>query len=54
VNEVLISIGIRNSGTEAKTNISIRAMSEIDGLDDLAYSISEYLKEVLVHSSSSE
>ena len=42
------SFGIRNSGTEAKTSLSIRAKSELDGLEEIAEKISNLLQMELV------
>ena len=42
------SFGIRNSGTEAKTSLSIRAKSELDGLEEIAEKISDLLQIELV------
>ena len=42
------SFGIRNSGTEAKTSLSIRAKSELDGLEEIAEKISDLLQMELV------
>ena len=54
VNGIAVSIGIRNSGTEEKTSLSIRAIEAIDGLNDLSESIIAFLTKELVHSSSSD
>ena len=42
------SFGIRNSGTEAKTSLSIRAKTEINGLEEIAEKISDLLQMELV------
>ena len=42
-----VSIGIRNSGTEAKTNVSIRMAPEISMLSNLAQQLLEAIEEVL-------
>jgi hypothetical protein len=42
-----VSIGIRNSGTEAKTNVSIRMAPEISMLSNLAQQLLEVIEEVL-------
>ena len=52
VNGIAVSIGIRNSGTEEKTSLSIRAIEAIDGLNGLSESILAFLTKELVHSSS--
>ena len=54
VKNIPISIGIRNSGTQEKTSISIRSMNEIDGLNELSESIVQFLTKELVYSSSSD
>ncbi len=42
------SFGIRNSGTEAKTSLSIRAKSKVNGLEEIAEKISDLLQMELV------
>ncbi len=43
-----VSFGIRNSGTEAKTSLSIRAKSEMTGLEEIATQITDLLRINLV------
>ena len=52
VNNVPVSIGIRNSGTQDKTSISIRSMNYFSELDDLSELIIKFLSKELVYSSS--
>ena len=54
VNSVPISVGIRNSGTQEKTSISLRSMKDFEGLNELLKLIVEFLTKELVHSSSSD
>ncbi len=48
IDGVEVSFGIRNSGTEAKTSLSIRARSEINGLEEIATEIADLLRIDLV------
>lgn len=54
VNKIPVSIGIRNSGTQKKTSVSIRSMKEFEGLNELTELIVEFLTKELVYSSSSD
>tara|TARA_Y100000589_G_scaffold318524_1_gene346081 strand:+ start:886 stop:2553 length:1668 start_codon:yes stop_codon:yes gene_type:complete len=54
VNSVPISVGIRNSGTQEKTSITLRSMKDLEGLNELLKLIVEFLTKELVHSSSSD
>ena len=54
VNSVPISVGIRNSGTQEKTSISLRSMKDFEGLNELLKLIVEFLTKELVHSYSSD
>ena len=54
VNSVPISVGIRNSGTQEKTSITLRSMKDFEGLNELLKLIVEFLTKELVHSSSSD
>ena len=48
IDGIEVSFGIRNSGTEAKTSLSIRAKSEITGLEEIATEITDLLRINLV------
>ena len=54
INGVPISVGIRNSGTQEKTSITLRSMKDLEGLNELLKLIVEFLTKELVHSSSSD
>ena len=54
VNSVPISVGIRNSGTQEKTSITLRSMKDFEGLNELLKLIVEFLTKELVHSYSSD
>ena len=54
VNSIPISVGIRNSGTQEKTSITLRSMEEFEGLSELLKLIFEFLTKELVYSSSSD
>tara|TARA_Y100000746_G_scaffold177682_1_gene155314 strand:- start:557 stop:916 length:360 start_codon:yes stop_codon:yes gene_type:complete len=54
VNSIPISVGIRNSGTQEKTNITLRSMEEFERLNELLKLIVEFLSKKLVYSSSSD
>ena len=54
VNGIPISVGIRNSGTQEKTSITLRSMKDLEGLNELLKLIVEFLTKELVHSSSSD
>ena len=50
VNSIPISVGIRNSGTQEKTSITLRSMEEFQGLNELLKLIIEFLtKELVMH-----
>ena len=48
IDGIEVSFGIRNSGTEAKTSLSIRAKSEMTGLEEIATEITDLLRINLV------
>ena len=52
VNNIPISVGIRNSGTQEKTSVTFRSMEEFEGLDELLQLIIRFLTKELVYSSS--
>ena len=54
VNSIPISVGIRNSGTQDKTSITLRSMEKLEGLNELLELIVEFLTKELVYSSSSD
>ena len=54
INSIPISIGIRNSGTQDKTSVTLRSMKEFEGLDELLELIVKFLGKELVYSSSSD
>ena len=54
VNSVPISVGIRNSGTQEKTSITLRSMKDFEGLNELLKLIVEFLTKELVHSYSTD
>ena len=54
INSIPISIGIRNSGTQEKTSVTLRSMKEFEGLNELLELIVRFLRKELVYSSSSD
>ena len=54
VNSIPITVGIRNSGTQEKTSITLKSMKDLDGLSELLKLIVEFLSEKLVYSPSSD
>ena len=54
VNSIPITVGIRNSGTQEKTSITLKSMKDLDGLSELLKLIVEFLSKKLVYSPSSD